>query len=99
MPVCVKIYQPTQIIGMTDWNDRIFAITPMLGIDTSSTCVSGLLLFTQSEIDANKLSINTASDPERVADMVALFYAFLTVLVIVWGVKQLLNLFTGDTEK
>ena len=62
-------------------------------------CASGLTLLTQSEIDANKIQVNTASDPERVADMAALFYAFLAALVVVWGVKQLLNLFTGDTEK
>lgn len=62
-------------------------------------CASGLTLLTQAEIDANKIQVNTASDPERVADMAALFYAFLAALVVVWGVKQLLNLFTGDTEK
>gem|GEM_PF-5757474 len=31
--------------------------------------------------------------------MGALFYAFLAALAVVWGVKQLLNLFSGDTEK
>lgn len=62
-------------------------------------CTSGLVILTQAEIDANKLQINTASDPERVADMAVLFYAFLAVLVVVWGAKQLLNLFTGDTER
>ena len=63
------------------------------------TCATGFRILTQAEIDGNKLQINTASDPERVADMASLFYAFLAVLVVVWGVKQLLNLFTGDTEK
>jgi hypothetical protein len=38
-------------------------------------------------------------DPDRVADMAALFGLFIGVLVIVWGSKQLLNLFSGDIEK
>jgi hypothetical protein len=37
--------------------------------------------------------------PQRVEDMQALFLAFLAVLVSVWGLKQLLRLFTSDTEK
>lgn len=37
--------------------------------------------------------------PQRVQDMQALFLAFLAVLVSVWGLKQLLRLFTSDTEK
>lgn len=68
-------------------------------VEFDATCATGLQILTQAEIDGNKLQINTASDPERVADMASLFYAFLAVLVVVWGVKQLLNLFTGDTEK
>ena len=68
-------------------------------VQEDATCSSGLQILTQAEIESNKLQINTASDPERVADMASLFYAFLAVLVVVWGVKQLLNLFTGDTEK
>lgn len=68
-------------------------------VQKDATCSSGLQILTQAEIESNKLQINTASDPERVADMASLFYAFLAVLVVVWGVKQLLNLFTGDTEK
>lgn len=65
------------------------------------TCASGLVILTQSEIDANKatLTVDTASSPERVQDMTDLFYAFLLVLVAVWAIKQLANLFTGDTER
>lgn len=74
-------------------------VSPTGAIEVDGGCSSGLVVLTQSEIDANKLQVNTDSDPERVADMTALFYAFLLVLVMVWGVKQLLNLFTGDTEK
>ena len=51
------------------------------------------------ETSDRTLSLDSTSDPERVADMASLFYAFLAVLVVVWGVKQLLNLFTGDTER
>lgn len=35
---------------------------------------------------------------EKAADMSQLFGAFVAVLVVVWGVKQLLNLFTGDNN-
>jgi hypothetical protein len=38
-------------------------------------------------------------DPTRVADMQALFIAFVAVLVSVWGLKQLLRLVTSDTER
>lgn len=51
------------------------------------------------EASPPKLSIDTASNPERVFDMQAVFYGFLLVLVTVWGLKQLLNLFTGDTDR
>lgn len=47
-------------------------------------------------------SVTIATEPisaERVADMQALFLAFLAVLVTVWGLKQLLRLFTNDTER
>lgn len=36
---------------------------------------------------------------ERVEDLLHLFYAFLAVLTVVWGLKQLINLFSGDTER
>jgi flagellar biogenesis protein FliO len=38
-------------------------------------------------------------DSVRVADMYSLFIALVGVLVVIWGVKQLLRLFTGDMEK
>lgn len=53
-------------------------------------CLSGLKLVTVSDTD---------SSPERVQDMTDLFYVFLLVLVTVWGLKQLLNLFSGDTSR
>lgn len=37
--------------------------------------------------------------PEKVADYMALFWAFVLVGVTVWGLKALLGLFTGDYEK
>lgn len=36
---------------------------------------------------------------ERTEDLLALFYAFLAVLAVLWGLRQLINLFSGDTEK
>lgn len=66
-------------------------------IELDPSCSSGFQILTKSEIDA----INSISHPdsERISDITSLFYAFLLVLVVVWGLKQLLNLFTGDIEK
>lgn len=98
MPVCAKVIPvDTQIGVQAGGPGSAILSVPIIGFDP--TCSSGLQILTQAEIDGNKLQINTASDPDRVADMASLFYAFLAVLVVVWGVKQLLNLFTGDTEK
>lgn len=36
--------------------------------------------------------------PERVADLLEVFYLFLVALVVVWGAKQLLALFSGDNQ-
>lgn len=51
------------------------------------------------EAKGGTIKVDGTSDPQRVHDMTDLFYAFLLVLVTVWGIKQLLNLFTGDTSK
>lgn len=96
MALCVDVLIVGTPIG-TSGGMPVMVTRPVVGLDP--TCSSGLQILTQAEIDGNKLQINTASDPERVADMASLFYAFVAVLVVVWGVKQLLNLFTGDTEK
>lgn len=65
-----------------------------------ASCSSGLQILTTAEIDVMKtIKVDTASDPQRVQDMTDLFYAFLLVLVTVWGLKQLLNLFAGDTSR
>lgn len=76
-----------------------------------STTNCTMVAFTQAEYDALKTSIATLeanggsikvdveSDPQRVQDMNDVFYMFLLVCVTVWGVKQLLNLFTGDTDR
>jgi len=53
-------------------------------------------------IQSTSLKINTTPDPinsQRVDDMVLLFVSFIAILVSVWGLKQLLNLFSGDTSK
>lgn len=97
MPVCANILPVGTQIGTAGGPGSALLTVPIIGFDPS--CSSGLLLLSQAELDANKIQVNSASDPERVADMTALFYAFLAALVLVWGVKQLLNLFTGDTEK
>lgn len=35
---------------------------------------------------------------ERSADMLSLFWSFVLALVAVWGVKQILNLFTAQSD-
>lgn len=43
--------------------------------------------------------VNDGAMLERVSDSGQMFLLFLVALVVVWGGKQLLNLFTGDTER
>lgn len=104
MPQCVKWLPSGSQLGLSAGN-LVINFPDLLVKD--SACASGLMLYTQSEISALvvpattdvQLSVDSSSDPQRVADMQLLFYAFLGVLVAVWGVKQLLNLFSGDTSR
>lgn len=98
MPQCVKVLpagSPLFYWGGTNVNSSIPYIVPDPG------CAAGLEVLSQSEIAELKqtLKVDTSSDPQRVLDMQAVFYGFLLVLVTVWGLKQLLNLFTGDTDR
>ena len=55
-----------------------------------------------SVIQGTTLTVSTKPEPidlERLADQYDLFIAFLVVLVSVWGIKQLLNLFSHDTSR
>lgn len=99
MAQCVKVLPQGTNFGVEPGVAMIVSNYPMLYVDT--TCSSGLQVLTQSEIAELKqtIRVDSASDPARVQDMTQLFYALLLVLVVVWGVKQLLNLFTGDTSK
>jgi len=36
---------------------------------------------------------------QRIEDLLALFYAFLAVIVVIWGLRKIIELFSGDTEK
>ena len=38
-------------------------------------------------------------DPERVQDLLSLFYLVLAILAAVWGLRKLINLFSSDVEK
>lgn len=98
MAQCVKILPPGTSVVHSGTGYYLSNYVPLLGVD--GDCSSGLQLLTKAEIDAMKtIKLDTSSDPQRVQDMTALFYAFLAVLVVVWGAKQLLNLFSGDTSK
>ena len=110
---CLKSLNLGEVIGYSNGGD-VYAYQTILGLDQSGLCTSGLYIDlhttpfpdppptsggTGTSGGTVTLQVDSASDPERVADMASLFYAFVAVLVVVWGVKQLLNLFTGDTEK
>lgn len=98
MAQCVKILPAGTSLVHSGTGYYLTSVVPVLGID--GDCSSGLQVLTKAEIDTMKtLKVDTSSDPQRVQDMTDLFYAFLLVLVTVWGIKQLLNLFTGDTSK
>lgn len=98
MAQCVSVLPVNTAIANAGLNP-VRTTIPLLGPD--STCSSGLEVLTTAEIQANKsqLTIDSSSNPERVADMQALFYAFLAVLVVVWGIKRLLDLFSGEGDK
>lgn len=102
MAYCVRVVPAGSVVGMSAGN-MVISTNPMVLEDSS--CTSGLKLFTQSEIQALLPSSPPESpsagslDSGRVLDMQAVFYGFLLVLVTVWGLKQLLSLFTGDTER
>lgn len=102
MAFCVRSVPGGSVIGMSAGN-MVISTNPMLVED--SACASGLKVYKESEITAllegagSGQSPDASTDPQRIEDMTALFYLFLAVLVAVWGCKQLLNLFTGDTEK
>ena len=40
-----------------------------------------------------------APSPERLQEIQDIFLLFLAALVVIWGLKQLLRLFSGDIEK
>jgi len=90
MSVCVRIAQPGENIGAVSGQGAAFLSVPTPVIDES--CSSGLIIQTAQEV-------NNPANADRVQDMTDLFYAFLLVLVTVWGAKQILNLFTGDTDR
>ena len=95
MSQCVKVLPPsTPVVNIG--TRYLTNSVPLLGIDDA--CSSGLRIYTEAEIKALS-SAGSAPDPERMADMQSLFYAFLLVLVLAWGAKQLLNLFSGDTTR
>lgn len=71
----------------------------------SSWCPSAnrrVIVVDDVELAAAALEVSVKPEPVdsvRVQDMYALFLALLAVLVVIWGSKQLLRLFTGDTDK
>ncbi len=94
MPQCVRVLPKGLAVGSVPPNTIVFSNHALLVVDDS--CTSGLQVFTKDEIDR---LFRPPVDTERVLDMTELFYAFVLVCVTVWGVKQLLNLFTGDTSR
>lgn len=90
MSVCVRIAPVGENIGAPGGSGGAILVVPTIVVDDS--CSAGLVLQTLQEIE-------NPVNPDRIQDLTSVFYAFLAVLVIVWGAKQLLNLFTGDTSR
>ncbi len=91
---------------MANVNLVVCTTTPNLTTTTySSWCPSAnrrIIVVDDIELAAAALEVSVKPEPidnVRVQDMYALFIAFVAVLVTVWGVKQLLRLFTGDMER
>lgn len=98
MPVCIRIAPVGENIGGGGGMAATLSVpTPVV----DPACSTGLQLLTATEIAANKstLKMDVESDPVRVQDMLDLFYAFLVVLIAVWAIKRLLDLFSGEGDK
>lgn len=70
----------------------------------SSTCANGrrgvIGLDPMKMQDATyTMVVDSSVNTERVTDMATVFGLFIGALVVVWGAKQLLRLFTDDTER
>jgi len=90
---------------MANVNLVVCVTTPNLTTTTySSWCPSAnrrVIVVDDVELAAAALEVSVKPEPidsTRVADMQALFIAFVAVLVAVWGAKQLLRLFTDDRD-
>lgn len=112
MSICVRLAPPNTdfayvvIGGQTHWVKSGGLGYPLI-VGGATDCSDGVLIRTDSELGAFlaarqqtiSLEVDAAPDPERVTDMQILFYAFLAVLVVVWGMKQLLNMFTVNSDR
>lgn len=63
-------------------------------VSAQPTCNAGQYVL----VTADEFTIPPPS-PERIAEISDVFLLMLVALVSVWGVKQLLKLFSGDVEK
>lgn len=63
------------------------------GQQSAQTGTSTISTVTQLQIKAEELN------PERIQDMMEMFWLFVLALIGVWGSKQLLNLFSTDSDK
>lgn len=99
MAQCVRVIPAGTDIGDPGGPGKAYLTVPVLGVDSS--CASGLQVLTAAEIQANKstLKMDVESDPARRQDMFDLFYAFLFILISVWAIKRLLDLFSGEGDK
>lgn len=90
---------------MANVNIVVCAASPNLTTNTyGSWCPVAsrrVIVVDEVELAAAVLEVSVKPEPidsERTADMYALFLALLGVLVAVWGVKQLLRIFTDDRD-
>lgn len=93
---CVTVLPGSSSIGKSG-TTNVTSLPTREFVVVDPTCASGMVIMSQDDL---KLTVvPEALDVNRVADMQALFIAFVAVLVSVWGLKQLLRLFTSDTER
>ena len=62
-------------------------------VEKPSCASSDYVLVTKSEFEV------PAPSPQRLAEISDVFLLLLGALVVIWGAKQLLKLFSGDIEK
>lgn len=101
MTVCVGVYPDNMQLGPAAGGPPGFITQPGIPIAymKSGACSGAeVTLYTQQEVDDGRLKPQEMS-AQDVQDRMDLFWLLVLALVSVWGIKQILRLFTGDTDR